>query len=85
MHKRTIYFLTIYTTLPASDTLRFRKKCFILITMTVTDQIKIIDNKIKANQAEYNLNRAAKISGYSSRDLRKYEYLIGEDLRSNQV
>ena len=60
MHKRTIYFLTIYTTLPASDPLRFRKKCFILITMTVTDQIKIIDNKIKANQAEYNLNRAAK-------------------------
>ena len=49
--------------------------------MTVTDQLKIIDNKIKANQAQYNLDRlAAKISAYSSGDLRKYEYLTGEDL-----
>ena len=31
--------------------------------MTVTDQIKVLDDKIKANQAQYNLNReAAKIS-----------------------
>ena len=49
--------------------------------MTVTDQLKIIDNKIKANQAQYNLDRlAAKISAYSSGDLRKYEYLTDEDL-----
>ena len=49
--------------------------------MTVTDQFKIIDNKIKANQAQYDLDRlAAKISAYSSGDLRKYEYLTGEDL-----
>ena len=49
--------------------------------MTVTDQIKIIDNKIKANQAQYDLDRlAAKISAYSSGDLRKCEYLTGEDL-----
>ena len=49
--------------------------------MTVTDQLKIIDNKIKANQAQYDLGRlAAKISAYSSGDLRKYEYLTGEDL-----
>ena len=49
--------------------------------MTVTDQIKIIDNKIKANQAQYDLDRlAAKISAYSSGDLRKYECLTGEDL-----
>ena len=48
--------------------------------MTVTDQLKIIDNKIKANQAQYDLDRlAAKISTYSSGDLRKYEYLTGED------
>ena len=47
--------------------------------MTVTDQPKIIDNKIKANQAQYDLNRlTAKISAYSSVDLRKYEYLTGE-------
>ena len=49
--------------------------------MTVTDQIKIIDNKIKANQVQYDLDRlAAKISAYSSGGLRKYEYLTGEDL-----
>ena len=49
--------------------------------MTVTDQIKITDNKIKANQVRYDLDRlAAKISAYSSGDLRKYEYLTGEDL-----
>ena len=49
--------------------------------MTVTDQLKIIDNKIKANQAQYDLDRlAAKISPNSSGGLRKYEYLTGEDL-----
>ena len=31
--------------------------------MTVTDQLKTIDNKVKANQAQYDLDRlAAKIS-----------------------
>ena len=49
--------------------------------MTVTDQIKIIDSKIKANQAQYDLDRlTAKISALSSGELRKYEYLTGEDL-----
>ena len=49
--------------------------------MTVNDQLKIIGNKIKANQAQYDLDRlAAKISAYSSGDLRKYEYLTDEDL-----
>ena len=49
--------------------------------MTVTDQIKIIDNKIKANQAQYDLDRlTAKIFVLSSGELRKYEYLTGEDL-----
>ena len=49
--------------------------------MTVTDQLKIVDNKIKANQVQYDLERlAAKISAYSSGDLRKYEYLTSEDL-----
>ena len=49
--------------------------------MTATDQLKIIENKIKANIAQYDLDRlAAKISAYSSGDLRKYEYLTGEDL-----
>ena len=49
--------------------------------MTVTDQTKIIDNNIKASQAQYDSDRlAAKISAYSSGDLRKYEYLTGENL-----
>ena len=49
--------------------------------MTVTDQLKIIDNKIKANQAQHDLDRlGAKISAYSSGDLRKHEYLTDENL-----
>ena len=50
--------------------------------MTLTDELKILDDKIKANQAQYDLGReAAKISALSSKDLlEKYEYLTGEDL-----
>ena len=49
--------------------------------MTVTGQLKIIDNKIKASQAQYDLDRlAAKISAYSFGDVMKYEYLTGEEL-----
>ena len=50
--------------------------------MTLTDELKILDGKIKANQAQYDLGReAAKISALSSKDLlQKYEYLTGEDL-----
>ena len=36
---------------------------------------------MKANQAQYDLVRlAAKLSAYSSGDLRKFAYLTGEDL-----
>ena len=49
--------------------------------MTVADQIKILDKKIKQNKTQYNLDRkTAKISAFSPNDLDKYEYLIGEDL-----
>ena len=49
--------------------------------MTVTDQIKILNRKIKQNEAQYDLDRkAAKISALSSKNLDKYEYLTGEDL-----
>ena len=50
--------------------------------MTLTDELKILDDKIKVNQAQYDLGReAAKISALSSKDLlEKYEYLTGEDL-----
>ena len=45
--------------------------------MTLTDE-----PKIKANQAQYHLDWAvAKISALSSKELDKYEYLTGEDLR----
>ena len=49
--------------------------------MTVTDQINILNRKIKQNEAQYDLDReAAKISAFSSNNLDKYEYLTGEDL-----
>ena len=50
--------------------------------MTLIDEFKILDDKIKANQAQYDLCReAAKISALSSKDLlEKYECLTGEDL-----
>ena len=49
--------------------------------MTKFDQIKILDNKIKANKAQYMLDRKnAEISAKSSGELDKYEYLTGEDL-----
>ena len=49
--------------------------------MNRKEQIKILDNKIKANNAQYNLDRMnAEISAYSSGDLPKYEYLTKKDL-----
>ena len=49
--------------------------------MTLTEQVKILDDKIKANKAQYDLDReAAKISALSSGELGKYEYLTGENL-----
>ena len=49
--------------------------------MTITDQIKILNRKIKQNEAQYDLDRkAAKISALSSNNLDKYESLTGEDL-----
>ena len=49
--------------------------------MTSTEQVKILDDKIKSNKARYDLDReAAKICALSSGELEKYEYLTGEDL-----
>ena len=48
--------------------------------MTMTDQNKILDRKILQNEAQHNLDRAAKISALSSNNLDKYDYLPGEDL-----
>ena len=49
--------------------------------MTINEQIKILDKKIRSNQAQYNLDRQnAKISTLNSGELDTYEYLTGEDL-----
>ena len=65
--------LTFDTTLSADNHLRFRKKSFkFVLKMTLADKLKIVDNKIKANQAQYDLDReAAKISALSSGELEK--------------
>ena len=44
--------------------------------MTRKDQIKILDDEIKTNERQFDLDRInAEISAYSSGDLPKYEYL----------
>ena len=49
--------------------------------MTTTDELKILDNKIKANQAKHDLDwKAAEMSALSSKELDKYEYLTSENL-----
>ena len=45
--------------------------------MTVTDQIKILNRKIKQNESQYDLDREAALP---SKNLDKYELLTGEDL-----
>ena len=43
--------------------------------------LKILDDNIKANQTQYDLDReVAKIYALSSKEFNKYEYLTGEDL-----
>ena len=47
----------------------------------MTDQIKILNRKIKQKESQYDLPReAAKISTLSSNNLDKYELLTGEEL-----
>ena len=49
--------------------------------MTRKEQVKILDDKIEANNAQYNLDRMnAEISAYFNGDLPKYEYLTKKDL-----
>ena len=49
--------------------------------MTINQQVKILNDKVKANKAQHHLDRqTAKISALSSGELQKYEYLTGEDL-----
>ena len=49
--------------------------------MALIEQFKILDDKIKENKAQDELDReTAKISPLSSGELEKYQYLTGEDL-----
>ena len=49
--------------------------------MTHKKQVKILHDKIKANERQYDLDRInAKISAYSSGDLIIYEFLTTKDL-----
>ena len=64
---------------------RFRKyypdKYYPYKKMTRKEQVKILDDKIKANNAQYDLDRMnVEISAYSSGDLLKYKYLTNKDL-----
>ena len=53
-----------------------------LIKMTKIDRIKILNDKIKANNAQYDINRLnAEIYAYSGGDLDKYEFLTKQDLK----
>ena len=50
--------------------------------MIKSNQIKIFDNKIKANNAQYKIDRLnAEISAFSEGDLDKYEFLTRKDLK----
>ena len=50
--------------------------------MTRKEQVKILDDKTKVNERQYDLDRRnAEISAYSSGDLPKYEYLTKKDLK----
>ena len=72
--RESYYFLTIDTTLSSSNPLRFR-------LIRLTEQIKLLNRKIKQNESQYDLDReAAKISALSSNNLNKYELLTSEGL-----
>ena len=53
-----------------------------LIKTTKSDKIKILKDKIKGNNAQYDINRLnAEISAFSEGDLDKYEFLTHKDLK----
>ena len=55
--------------------------------MIITEKINIIDNKIRLNKAQYDLDKqTAKISALLSRNVSKYESLTGKDfLREKEL
>ena len=75
-------FLVTDATLALDNPLLFRKN----LVETIEKLIIAIDDKIRDEKLQYDINReAAKISALSSGKIDKYEYLTGEQiLRFNQ-
>ena len=49
--------------------------------MTIEEQLRVLDNKIRQNKADYNLNRKnAEITALNGGKLDKYEYLTDQNL-----
>ena len=76
MYKRAVFFLTIDTTLPGNDPLRFRKNLF----HSYKNDSNWSSQNFRQNFSTVWLKKAAKISALSSGNLDKYAYLTGEDL-----
>ena len=70
------FFLVIDATLALGNPSRFRKNL-----LKIKKLIMIIDDKIRDEKLQYDINReAAKISALSSVKIHKYEYLTGEEI-----
>ena len=53
--------------------------------MSISEKIKVINNTIEQNKAQYNLDRqTAKISALSSGNVSKYEFLSGKDVLTEE-
>ena len=53
--------------------------------MSISEEIKAIINKIQQNKVQFNLDRqTARISGLSSGNVCKYEFLTGKDILSGK-
>ena len=49
--------------------------------MTIEEQLRVLDNKIRQNKVDYNLNRKnAEITALNGGKLDKYEYLTDQNL-----
>ena len=70
-------FLVIAATLPSDNSSRFRKN----LLERIQKLIMTIDDRIKDEKLQYDINReAAKKSASSSSKVDKYEYLKGKEI-----
>ena len=71
------FFLVIDAALASNNILRFRKN----LSKRIQKLIIIIDDKIRDEKLQYDINReAANISALSSAKIDEYEYLTGEKI-----